>query len=73
MANPGTNPEFIHHLKQGVQADVLATAQVLTDPDDRGAALRRILLESWDNPREEVDHVIGRWVASAPLIRFAVN
>ena len=73
LANLGTNPEFTLHLKQGVQADVLATAEVLTDPDDREAALRRILLESWDNPPEKVDHIIGRWVASAPLIRFAVN
>ncbi len=73
LANLGTNPEFTLHLKRGVQADVLATAEVLTDPDDREAALRRILLESWDNPPEKVDHIIGRWVASAPLIRFAVN
>ncbi len=73
LANLGTNPEFTLHLKGGVQADVLATAQVLTDPDDREAALRRILLESWDNPPEKVDHIIGRWVATAPLIRFAVN
>lgn len=73
LANLGTNPEFTLHLKRGVQADVPATAEVLTDPDDRETALRRILLESWDNPPEKVDHIIGRWVASAPLIRFGVN
>ncbi len=73
LANLGTNPEFTLHLKRGVQADVPATAEVLTDPDDREAVLRRILLESWDNPPGKVDHIIGRWVASAPLIRFAVN
>ncbi len=73
LANLGTNPEFTLHLKRGVQADVQATAEVLTDPDGREAALRRILSESWDNPPEKVDHIIGRWVASAPLIRFAVN
>ncbi len=73
LANLGANPEFTLHLKQGVQADVLATAEVLTDPEDREAALRRILSESWDNPPSKVDHIIGRWVASAPLIRFTVS
>ncbi len=73
LAKLGTHPEFTLHLKRGVQADVLATAEVLTDPDVREAALRRILAESWDNPPSKVDHIIGRWVASAPLIRFTVN
>ncbi len=73
LANLGTDPEVTLHLKRGVQADVPATAEVLTDPDDREAALRRILLESWDNPPSKVDHIIGRWVASAPLIRFEVD
>lgn len=53
LANLGTNPEFTLHLKQGVQADVPATAEVLTDPDDREAALRRILLEKLGQPSRE--------------------
>jgi hypothetical protein len=43
----------------------------VTDPDDREAVLRRIL-EVWDNPPDKIDHIIGKWVAEAPLIRFEV-
>jgi deazaflavin-dependent oxidoreductase (nitroreductase family) len=72
LANMRANPEFTLHLKRGVRADIPATAEVLTDPDTREAVLRRILLEAWNNPPGKVDHIIGRWVDGAPLIRFEV-
>jgi deazaflavin-dependent oxidoreductase (nitroreductase family) len=71
LANMSANPEFTLHLKRGVQADVPVTADLVTDPDDREAVLRRIL-EVWDNPPDKIDHIIGKWVAEAPLIRFEV-
>ena len=70
LTNLNANPEFTLHLKRGVVADVAVTAAVITDADEREAVLRRILSESWDNPPSKVDHIIGRWVAGAPLIRF---
>ena len=70
LANLSANPDFTLHLKQGVLADVPVTADVITDADEREAVLRRIRSESWDNPPSKVDHIIGRWVDGAPLIRF---
>jgi deazaflavin-dependent oxidoreductase (nitroreductase family) len=70
LANLSVNPDFTLHLKRGVTADVPVTADVITDADEREAVLRRILSESWDNPPSKVDHIIGRWVEGAPLIRF---
>ncbi|GMQ85144.1 MAG: hypothetical protein BMS9Abin07_0709 [Acidimicrobiia bacterium] len=72
LANMSANPEFTLHLKRGLQADVSTTAELLTDPEEREAALR-LILESWDNSPEKIDHIIGRWVAGAPLIRFEVK
>ena len=72
LANMGANPEFTLHLKRGVRADVPVSAQAITDPVERETVLRRILTESWDNPPEKVDHIIDRWVAGAPLVRFEV-
>ena len=72
LANMGTHPDFTLHLKRDVTADVPARARVITESDEREAVLRRILSESWDNPPEKVDHIIGRWVAEAPLVQFEV-
>lgn len=73
LANLTADPNFTLHLKRGVPADLRAQATIITDPDEREAVLRRILLEVWDNPPSKVDHIIGRWVDGAPLIRFAVG
>jgi len=73
LANLNANPEFTLHLKQGVRADIPVTAQLITEPADREAVLRRILLESWGNPPEKVDHIIDRWVDGAPLVRFSAS
>lgn len=73
LANMSANPDFTLHLKRGIQADIPVTAQLITEPAEREAVLRRILTESWDNPPEKVDHIIGRWVDSAPLVRFSTS
>ena len=72
LANVSANPDFTLHLKRGVHADIPVSAEVITDSEERETVLRRILLEAWDNPPSKVDHIIGRWVAGAPLIRFEV-
>ena len=73
LANVRVNPKIVFHLKQGVQADLPATAAEITDPKEREDVLRRILIESWNNPISKVDHIIDRWVAGAPLIRVEIE
>jgi len=73
VANLRANPDFTLHLKRGVQADIPVTAELITEADEREAVLRQILLESWGNPPEKVDHIIGRWVDGAPLVRFEAS
>jgi deazaflavin-dependent oxidoreductase (nitroreductase family) len=73
LANLTADPSFTLHLKRGVRADLPALATIITDQAEREAVLRRILLEVWDNPPSKVDHIIGRWVDGAPLIRFSVG
>ena len=73
LANLKANPEFILHLKRGVRADVSAAATPITNPEERAAVLYRILTESWGNPPEKADHILDRWVSSAPLVRFDIS
>ena len=73
LANLRVAPDFVFHLKRGVQADLPARAEEITDPQEREKILRRIMIESWNNPISKVDHIIDRWVAGAPLIRVEVT
>lgn len=65
IRNITADPEVILHLKQGVSADLPATARVITDPDERRplieAAARR-----WR--RDDVDVML----AHSPLIVLTV-
>jgi hypothetical protein len=70
LANLLAEPRFTLHLKRGVEADVPAAAEPITDPDERAAVLFRILTESWDTEPEKARAVLPRWVEGSPLVRF---
>jgi deazaflavin-dependent oxidoreductase (nitroreductase family) len=72
LANLVANPGFTLHLKRGVQADLAAAATEITDPDERAAAIYRILTESWNSPPEQVRSTLKVWIEGAPLIRFSL-
>jgi deazaflavin-dependent oxidoreductase (nitroreductase family) len=72
LANLAAQPEFTFHLKQGVVANLSATATVIVDP----AARRRVLavfVEEFnrrhgpDSPWPEA--VLDEWVAHSPLAK----
>lgn len=70
LANLLAEPRFTLHLKRGVEADVPASAEPITDPDERAEVLFRILTESWDTEPEKARAVLPRWVEDSPLVRF---
>lgn len=72
IANLSANPGLTLHLKRGVSADLPATVELVTDPDERRRILYRILTERWDVDPERARRELDRWVESAPLVRLQV-
>jgi hypothetical protein len=72
LANLNANPNFTVHLKRGLNADIPAEAEEVTDDDQRAQVLYRILTESWDNEPAKAEHILPRWVVGAPLVRFTI-
>ncbi len=62
LANLAANPRFTFHLKGSVQADLPATARVITDTEERERLLRPIA-HLW-----RIDHPL--MVRSAPLVEI---
>ncbi len=76
LANLEATPGFTFHLKHGVQADLAATATVVTDPEVRRGILQPIVDDynaRWtpDSPWPHGD--LDEWVANSPvaLVTFA--
>ena len=73
VANLRSNPDMTLHLKRGVEADLAATAEVVTDPEEKARIILRARVESWgadpDVARKDLDH----WVATSPLVRFTID
>jgi deazaflavin-dependent oxidoreductase (nitroreductase family) len=65
LANLEANPNFTFHLKNGVQADLPATARVITDPSERRPILERVA-RAWGIA--DVDPM----VAYSPLIEVTI-
>ena len=70
LANLEATPDFTFHLKNGPQADLPATATVITDPELRRGILRPIVEEynarwSPDSPFPHGD--LDEWVSNSPL------
>ena len=76
LLNLAAEPRFTFHLKHGVQADLPATATVITDPGERRQILERFVAEF--NDRRDPDGpwpvaVLDEWVARSPLVRVAFD
>ena len=73
VANLLSDPRKTLHLKRGIEADLAATAEVITDPEEKGEIILRARIESWgaspDTARAELDY----WVATSPLVRFSIG
>lgn len=65
VANLRANPRFTFHLKRGVQADLPATARVITEREERERFLRPIA-SGWG-----IDHAL--MVRSAPLVEVTFD
>lgn len=73
LANMVAGPDFTLHLKRGVQADLPARAEEITDPGERASILLRILTESWNATPSEAQAQLPAWVEASPLIRFVLT
>ena len=73
VANLRANPGMTLHLKRGVQADLPATAEVVTDPEEKARIILRARVESWNADPEEARKDLDHWVATSPLVRFSIN
>ncbi len=61
-ANLAANPKFTFHLKQSMRADLPATARVISDPDERRAALSGVIAKLGG------DRKIDEWSVGSPLV-----
>lgn len=66
IANLAADPHFTFHLKDGVSADLAATARIITDEAERRAVLIPIA-RSWK--RDDVDVM----VESSPLFEVTID
>lgn len=71
-ANVTAEPKFTLHLKRGVEADLAAIAEPVTDRDERGRLLERILTDGFRVDPDEARERLPIWVERAPLIRFEI-
>lgn len=65
LANLEASPNFTFHLKNGMQADLPATARVITDPAERRPILERVA-RAWGIA--DVDSM----VADSPLVEVTI-
>jgi hypothetical protein len=72
-ANMLADPRFTLHLKRGVQADLDAVAEPVTDEDERGPLLLKILVDGFRVAEDEARDRLPLWVSGAPLVRFTVS
>jgi deazaflavin-dependent oxidoreductase (nitroreductase family) len=67
IANLEADPRMMVHLKNGIHADLPATARIISEPDERRAVMRRIIDSAWRGMDLET------MVAYAPLIEVTVE
>jgi len=73
LANLAANPDFTLHLKRGVEANLDATARVITDRDERYQVLWRARTESWGVEPERAARDHEHWVETSPLAAFSLT
>ena len=76
-ANLVANPEFTFHLKNGVRADVTATAEPVLDADDRRHVFAAII-DDLNHPRHrgylaQPVEPLEEWVEGSPLMRVTFD
>lgn len=76
LANLAAHPQFIFHLKNGLTADLPATATVITEPGERRRVLTVFVAEF--NLRQGPDSpwptaVLQEWVDASPLARVDLD
>ncbi|WP_197522331.1 nitroreductase/quinone reductase family protein [Occultella aeris] len=71
-ANLRKNPQLVVHLKHHVQADLPATAVLITDPRERRRIVTLILrgLEQMGGWTNASDENVQAWVAGSPLVEI---
>ena len=73
VANIGADPNVVLHLKRGVVVDLPATAQVVSEPTEKGRIILRARVESWGVDPEKAKADMDHWVATAPAVRLTVS
>lgn len=66
-ANVIENPDFTFHLKESAEADLDATANPITDEDEKRQVLEKILANL--DRSDQID----KWVSDSPLIRVDLS
>lgn len=65
VANLLANPRFTLHVKRGVQVDLAAEAETITDEDERRKVMTRLFGES--------DRALEERIGGAPLVRVQLK
>jgi hypothetical protein len=67
MANLAADPRLTFHLKQGIVADLPATARIVTDPGERRPVIETVV-RTWRR-----DDQLDAFLAGAPLIEITFD
>ena len=73
IANLTADPHMILHLKKGLKADLPATAEVITNPEEKARIILRARVESWGADPVKARADLEHWVATSPLVRFSID
>ena len=73
VANLRSDPHMTLHLKRGVSADLPATAEVVTDPEEKARIILRARTQSWGADPDQARSDLDYWVATSPLVRFSLD
>lgn len=72
-ANLVANPNFTFHLKNGIRADLAATANPVTDPDERERVFRTVIVDlnqpSHRGYLKQPVEPLEEWLNRSPLVR----
>jgi len=73
LANLSVEPRFTLHLKHGIEADLDATARIVTDEDERRRVFTELVadLNQPGNPaRIRQPTTVEAWMAGSPLVEI---
>ena len=73
VANLLADPRMTLHLIRGVKADLPATAEVITEPEEKGRIILRARVESWRADPDQVRAELDYWVATSPLVGLTID